>query len=104
MIHYLAVLLRGRETVAYVRCASESASLSTIAWFAQTYLRKSPQDRAGAWVLTNDGVAYEPNPDGVEAKQVSMPLAAFDPREVVGLQHYAIPSPPDLHPEDARNG
>lgn len=104
MIHFLAVYLRGREAGIAVRCASEAAAQSTVAWFAATYLRKCPQDRAGAWMLTNDGVAYEPNENGVEAKEVTRPLAAFDPREVIAVQHYAIPSPPDLHPEDARNG
>lgn len=104
MIHFLAVYLRGIPTPVRVPCSSAEFVRTTIAWFDSTYMRKCPQDRAGSWRVQREGVALDLNPDGVDARATADAVATFDPREVVAVVHHVLPSPPDLHPEDARNG
>lgn len=86
--HFLLISLRGQAQCAAVPMASEAHARTTVAWAASEILRKSPDDRAFSWTLGVAGENVIVTPAGVGAQPTFAPIAAFDPREVVGVIYH----------------
>lgn len=87
--HYVAVYFRGHESAAWVPMESREAALAAVAFVAINYLRKHPQDRAGVWCPTRSEPQIVVNENGVADGRSVAILAAFDPREITGVQPVA---------------
>lgn len=85
VVHELIVSLRGQDTPYRVTMASRAAALASVAFAATNWLRKAPADRAGCWLLTIEGTVTHMDERGVSVDSVNVPVAAFDPRELVGV-------------------
>ena len=83
--YFLHVYLRGNPYPVAIPMESVATAQESVAFAASTYLRKCPQDRAGAWQVGRDSTQV--TAEGVDV--ASRALAVFDPREVVAVRYTA---------------
>lgn len=80
--HFLHVYLRGNPYPVVIPMESGAVAQESVAFASSTWIRKCPQDRAGAWQVGRDSTQV--TAEGVDV--ASRALAVFDPREVVAVR------------------
>lgn len=85
IVHVVQVHLRGNPCPVSVVMESAAAARAAVGFVATTYLRKCPQDRAGAWQMGAESTQVDDA--GVDVTQA--PVAVFDPREIVAVHAIA---------------
>ena len=85
MIHGVRIVLRGYADDAFVRCDSIDFARATAVYAATTWLRKTPADRAGVWLVGHSGSRLVVDEKGVGESATFGVVAAIDPREVVAV-------------------
>lgn len=84
IVHFVNVYLRSGQTVP-IQMESADAARASVAYAGATWLRKCPQDRAGAWQMGAESAMVTADGVGVSTS----PVAMFDPREVVAVHAVA---------------
>ncbi len=84
IVHFVNVYLRSGQTVP-IQMESADAARASVAYAGATWLRKCPQDRAGAWQMGAESTRVTDDGVGVNLAAVAM----FDPREVVAVHAVA---------------
>lgn len=80
--NFLHVYLRGNPYPVVIPMESGAVAQESVAFASATWLRKCPQDRAGAWQVGLDSTQVTAEGVGVASRA----LAVFDPREVAAVR------------------
>lgn len=92
--HFVAVYLRGHESCAVVEVDSRGAALGVVQFVTLTYLMHPLEKRHGAWCVTRDGLTPKIDEAGVANIKTQTILAAFDAREVIGVNSFVRTTDP----------